>query len=73
MPEPVQTSEVVEQPNYKLRQLTALTALAGLLAGGVAIGREITEGPDSQESKLSSECLKVGERVDIVSGSVTIP
>ena len=60
------------QPNYKLRQATALTALAGLLAGGVALGREVFES-DSKESKLSSECLKVSERVDIISGSVTIP
>ncbi|MEO7617865.1 MAG: hypothetical protein ABIS59_03410 [Candidatus Saccharibacteria bacterium] len=50
-----------------------MTALAGLVAAGVAIGREVAEGSDSKEFKLSSECLKVGERVDIVSGSVTIP
>ena len=69
MSEPTEPRE----PNYAARQLTAVTALAALLAGGGYAAHEAFEGSDSHESKLSTECLKKGERLDTITGTVTIP
>jgi hypothetical protein len=72
MPESSHDTES-NKPNYLKRQVVALTALAAVLTGGGLAIEQAFDGSNEKDSGSSSEVLKVGESVEKINGSVTIP